>query len=411
MMHSSTFGAVYEEELVAERRKALRLLLRKPLITIENPEEFTLARRHLTTLNEWLGRNAGWTIFYDSETIRLRKCPADANNPTHGIKTLDDKKKQAFNPRRYAIFCLAIAALGRGDRQTTLGRLFEGILQLALSDPELQRAGLYLDPNLYEHRRDLVGAVRYMLELNLLKLVDGNEQAYLGGKGDVLYNVNRSALTWVLNLRRSPATIESDDFEECLDLITRESLPDTPDGRNRAIRLKLTRHLLDDPVVYFEDLGEEELAYLQSQKSRITSEIEKFTGLRAEMRAEGIAMVDESGDLTDLDMPREGTTGHITLLTAQFLASKLKGDGARAVGLNTIYAELNRKREEFGKYWRKDAREPGALERIVNDAITHLIALDLAVRSEDGIAPRPAIARYFLEPPQIIQPRQGVLFE
>src|SRR5258705_3844289 len=43
--------------------------------------------------------------------------------------------------------------------------------------------------------------------------------------------------------------------------------------------------------------------------------------LVAEQRAEGLALVDEGGLLTDLAMPSEGTDAHVTLLAAEYLAS------------------------------------------------------------------------------------------
>jgi Protein of unknown function (DUF2398). len=54
----------------------------------------------------------------------------------------------------------------------------------------------------------------------------------------------------------------------------------------------LTRRLLDDPVVYYDELAEGERAYLIAQRHNITGRISEATGLLPELRAEGIAMVD-----------------------------------------------------------------------------------------------------------------------
>ena len=46
-----------------------------------------------------------------------------------------------------------------------------------------------------------------------------------------------------------------------------------------------------------------------------------------EVRAEGIALLDPSGEtVTDLGMPEEGTDGHATLLVAEYLAAA-RGSG------------------------------------------------------------------------------------
>jgi len=91
---------------------------------------------------------------------------------------------------------------------------------------------------------------------------------------------------------------------------------------NQHLRQRLTRRLLDEPVLYYDELTEAELAYLTGQRGAITARITELTGLIAEVRAEGIAMVDPHDDLTDVRMPDTGTDGHVTLLLAEFLAAR-----------------------------------------------------------------------------------------
>jgi len=137
----------------------------------------------------------------------------------------------------------------------------------------------------------------------------------------VLYNVNRPLLTAMLSVRRGPSTIAATEFEERLASIVEEPIPDTEDAQNRQIRVRLVRSLLDNPVLYYESLGERERAYLDRQRGFILRHIADATGLIPEVRAEGIAMVDDRGDMTDLALPEEGTEGHLTLLLAEYLAN------------------------------------------------------------------------------------------
>ena len=404
------FESVLALEQQREQRQALKTLLQNPLLTAngKHAEAFVLVRRHEEALREWLSRNLNWSLYTDSETVRLSKVPVNLKDTSRGAKV----GKQAFSRRRYALFCLALAALTQGERQTTLGRLFELILHLASADPELGAAGLLLDPTLRDHRRDLVGAVHLMLELGLLARIDGEESAFIGGKGDVLYTVNRSALAWVLNVRRSPSTVEERDFEQRLQAIVKEPAAENEDANRRRIRLFLNRKLLDDPVLYYEQLDDEERSYLQNQRNKIVRELELFTGLHPEIRREGIAMADESGQLTDLDMPAEGTEGHITLLVASFLANHLKEYGGLPIATQAIRSYLLDAAEIYGKYWRKDARSPEALASLQDEAIARLQALHLIRTDRDGIVALPALARYQLDEPIIHVPKtqQGELF-
>jgi uncharacterized protein (TIGR02678 family) len=396
---SDAFGAVMDEAAREERRKALRALLQNPLITADGKlsEVFPLIRRHHAALNQWLVKNSGWSLYVDRETARLRKIPADLDDASRGAVG-----KTPFHRRLYALLCLALAALSQGEKQITLGTLFEHIVRLAAVDPQLGDAGLRPDPDRFEHRRDLVRTVEFLMAWGLLRRVDGDEAAYLKAQGDVLYTVNRSALTWLVQLRRSPTTIDSRDPEARLRAVTRDLQPETDEGRNRLHRFFFYRKLLDDPVLYYEDLDEGQRAYLNSQRAAITAEIADQTGLVPEVRREGLAMVDDRGELTDLDMPQEGTDGHIALLLADFLAHRLGPDPTPWVGLAEVEQRLAELRQEYGKYWRKDAARPEATRSLVEHALDRLAALSLVERGEDGVRPLPALARYRLEAPRIV---------
>src|SRR5690606_29957129 len=151
-------------------------------------------------------------------------------------------------------------------------------------------------------------------------------------------------------------------------------------------RTRLTARLLDDPVLYFEDLDEAELAYLKTQRPHLLREIEDATGLVAEVRSEGIAMADPRGDVTDVAMPQEGTDGHPALLLAEWLAEQAR-DAAETrplVGPAAIRARVAELISEYGKYWRKEVREPGAEVPLAEQTIDRLEALRLVQRVEGG---------------------------
>jgi uncharacterized protein (TIGR02678 family) len=400
-----TVGARLAEELdqatLHERRGALRALLRSPLLAADAPG-FALVRRHAGWLREWLARNAGWSLLVSSELARLRKVPADLGDGTR--PAVDAKSKTPFSRRRYVLLCLALAALEAADRQTTLGWLAGKVLTFAAADPELAAAGLEFDMSSRDQRRDLVQVVRLLLDLQVLARVDGDELLYVhDARRDVLYNVHRPALAAVLNVRRGPSTVDAEGFEERLAAIVEEPVPDTEEAKNRRLRSRLTRRLLDDPVMEYADLDEEELAYLQSQRAFLVARVQEATGLVPEMRREGVAMVDERGDLTDLGMPEEGTDGHLTLLLAEFLVAEHErkgGDGA-AVGWAAVERRTAELVEEHKDLWRRDVTDPGAEKRLAAEAMERLEALRLVRRTADGVLPRPALSRYALAEPRV----------
>ncbi|MCZ9340202.1 TIGR02678 family protein, partial [Streptomyces sp. TRM76130] len=300
--------------------------------------------------------------------------------------------------RRYVLLCLALAALERGEAQVALGRLAEQVV-LDAADPRLAAAGVEFTLERREERLDLAAVVRLLLRYGVLRRVAGDEDAYVSGAGDVLYDVERRVLAGLLAARHGPSMITATDFEERLAALTAESALDSDELRFRAIRQRLTRRLLDDPVLYYDELTDEELVYLTRQRAFLAARVTELTGLVPEVRAEGIAMVDPQDDLTDVRMPEQGTHGHVTLLLAEHLAA---ADGEVSRG------ELERRTRELadvhGSFWSKSARQPGAEGQLVEQALAKLTALGLVRRTPDGVAPLPALARYAVGETVVVEP-------
>src|SRR5262249_9148499 len=149
-----------------------------------------------------------------------------------------------------------------------------------------------------------------------LRRVAGDEEAYLGQAGDVLYDVDRRVIASLLTGTVGPSTVDASSLDERIAALVAEPRPDTEELRNRALRHALTRRPLEAPVVSYDGLAPDELAYLRSQRGQIVGRIADVTGLVVEVRAEGIAMVDPDDELTDVRMPAEGTQSHLTLKLA-----------------------------------------------------------------------------------------------
>jgi uncharacterized protein (TIGR02678 family) len=390
----------------AARRRALRALLAQPLRTAGTDDDMLrLVRRHAVALREWLASETGWRLVVDTDSARLFKTVATVDDDTYPAR--DGKGRAPFGRRRYVLLCLALAVLETADAQITLGRLAEGVL-VAASDPDLERAGVTFTLGRRDERSDLVAVVRLLLTLGVLERVAGDEETYLSSTGDVLYDVRRRVLASVLTGSRGPSTIDAPDLGARLAELTHEPVADTDDLRNRSLRQRLTRRLLDEPVVYYAELADDERAYLVSQRHAIVRRIEEATGLVGELRAEGVAMVDPDDELTDVRMPEQRTDGHVTLLVAEYLAARAdQAGGAEPVPLARLRQHVRTMAAEHAAYWRRGVTEPGAEVELLAVALDKLRALRLVtdVPGEPGAPPavlaRPAIARYAVEAPTI----------
>jgi uncharacterized protein (TIGR02678 family) len=148
---------VLEAQLAEQRRRAVRLLLRQPLLTSRGAgkQKFSEVRKHAGWLAEWFGREAGWQVRIDHSVARLRKIPAshaDGSRPAQ-------PGKQPFSRRRYVLACLALATLERAESQVTLGWLVDRIVRLARED-DLAAAGITFSLQTRDERSDLATSRR-----------------------------------------------------------------------------------------------------------------------------------------------------------------------------------------------------------------------------------------------------------
>ncbi|MBI2742215.1 MAG: TIGR02678 family protein [Rhodospirillales bacterium] len=388
-----------------EMQAALRALLMTPLMDAAH-EDFAAVRRHAERLRDWFARETGWLLHVERDGARLYKRPADLGDATRGLPDYDR--------RRYVLLCLACAVLERADPQITLRLLGERLLHLA-AEPELASLGFTFTLAAQHERRELVAVCRTLLDLRVLQRVAGDEEAFVQAGGvaeqaDALYDVQRRALAGLLASVRGPSTWKADEAPVSLDdrlaALVEEHVADSDEGRRTALRHRIARRLLDDPVVYVHELPPEARGYFLNQRGAMATRLCEASGLVAEQRAEGLALVDEAGLLTDLAMPSEGTDSHVTLLAAEYLAdrqrrNRMDGDGverhfAQAAREQDVAEFLRDARERYGRYWRKSAREPGAERELAAIALERLERLRLIERSAGFVRPRPALARFAL---------------
>lgn len=396
------------EPLVAEeRRAALRALLRRPLLTPDGDTaaDFTLVRRHREHLSDWFAHHADWPLTVTAEAARLRKRPATADDATRPAR--DPKSDEPFNRSRYVLFCLALAVLERGDRQITLGRLAEHIAIALAADPAFAAAGFLWSRDQPSGRRDLVHALRLLVDLGALRRIQGDEEQHLKNAGsDVLYNISRPVLSLLLASRRSPSLVAEPDFATRLSALLDSALPVSPDARNRALRTRLAARLLDDPILYHDSLDPEARAYLDRQRPSIIADLVQATELHAEVRAEGIALADLDGDCTDAGLPEEGTEGHLTLLLATWLADRLRAGDTAPLPLDTVRQKTARFIRQHRHHWKKEAGLRGAEIPLAELVIERLSGLALIERGADTIRPLPALGRFALRADAVLAPAE-----
>lgn len=389
----SVLASALEESRLADRRRALRALLARPVLVARGDTEadYRLVRRFEPELREWLDTNTGWRLTVDATVARLHKRVAGADS-MRGL--VEDRQRRPFTRRRYVLLALALAVLERAGAQITLGRLADDVIG-ELGDSRLAAAGIEFALSGREERTDIVAVVRFLLSLGVLRRVEGDEERFVEAGTDVLYDIEHGVVGIVLQTSRAPSMIDEADFESRLAAVAEVPYGETGDARNRALRRRLTRRLLDDPVLEYDALDDEERAYLTGQRRFITDRITEATGLVAEVRAEGIAMLDPEDRLTDVRMPEGGAPGHLALLVATRLASAGRMSRAELVGY------VDELCDSHSKLWGSTIRARPRPE-LAAEAVDRLHALSLVRVDGDEVVARPVLSRFRLGEPRLL---------
>jgi uncharacterized protein (TIGR02678 family) len=398
-MSTQAVANALELQRAEDRRRALRALLLRPQLTAAD-EAFALVRRHADVLRPWLLRETGWVLQVERDSARLFKRPADLRDDSRGAPN--------FERRRYVLLCLACAVLERAEAQISLRGLGDELMRMAAA-PELTACGYSFVLEHAHERRELVHVCRFLIEWGALARVAGDEEAFISraadSGSDALYDVHRRVLANLLACARGPSTFAPGnapgDLPARLAALVDEYVAEGPDARRTALRHGLARRLLDDPVVYFDELDPEAREYLVHQRGLLCARLSEATDLVAEQRAEGVALVDPDGELSDARLPAEGTLSHATLLVAQYLVEALQGDGERFITEAQVAAFVRTAADQYGRYWRKAEREPGAEQALAHAALEQLRRLRLISVLDGAVRARPALARYALGEPII----------
>lgn len=382
----SALASAIDESRSTERRRAFRALLARPVLAARGPTEadYRRVRKFETELRVWLEANTGWRLTVDTSAARLHK-RRTGDDPTRGLV---DGQRRLFTRRRYVLLALSLAVLERSGGQVTLGRLADDVIG-ELGDPRFAAVGLEFTLGGRDERSDIVAVVRVLLSIGALRRVEGDEERFVDASVDVLYDIEHGIVGVMLQSAQAPSGIGRGGFEDRLAAVTEQQFVDTDDARNRSLRRILTRRLLDDPVVEYTTLTENESAYMAHQRRAITDRITDATGLVAEVRAEGIAMLDPEDGLTDVRMPEGGAPGHLALLVATRLASEGRMTQEAVVSYVSEMCETN------ATIWGSTIQSRPRSE-LAQEAVSRLRALSLVSVGADSITAHPALSRFRL---------------
>jgi len=312
-----TLPSTHDVALAAERRTAARLLLAHPLVTSDGPhsDSFPLIRRHADWLAQRFQQVFGYRLLVEASYARLFKAGL---GPGSGHRLHRPSTGTAFTPRTYAYLALALSVLVTAPEQLLLSQLVADLRAAAVD------AGIEIDDTGRQaERRTLAAALRQLVDWGVLTETEGHVSAVAEERGgEVLLTVDREIARAIVAGPLGPS-------RDGADLVRRAADPGFG-GPRTYVR----RRLVETPVVYLDDLTGAEREWLRTRQRRESQAFSELLGLEAEIRAEGIALVDPDDELTDLHLPGTGTVAQAALLLVERLVDRLRptDPGHPAVG-------------------------------------------------------------------------------
>lgn len=306
--------SIPEFELAAYQR-AVRTLLANPLVTETYPDDaaLPLIRRWAEDLRKDLDRAFGYRLELGPTIARLVRT-IDELDATRPARTATDRP---FDRKRYAYLALTLATLGRAGTQLALSELADAV---AADAGRIE--GLGLSTERAADRAAFVDAVAWLETRGALRLADGSARRWADDPtaGEALYDIDRDVVNAVYRPRRVLQHVTS--VTALLGGVLTATGGIGRDPRRRQAGQRARRALVERTVVYYAAVDDEVRGFLRGQHA--VAEVERLTGLVAERRAEGIALLDTSGAFSDRRFPGSGTVAQTALLLINEIADRIE---------------------------------------------------------------------------------------
>ncbi|MFB9908490.1 TIGR02678 family protein [Allokutzneria oryzae] len=401
-----------EREEVAD---GIRRLLATPLIAeLSHPEAFDLIRRRREPIRQWFDYYCGWTLTVEPRLgyARLVKVRT-ATDPTRPARRLRSGRAP-FDRRRYALLCVVAAEL-LSVPVTTIGLLADRVGRATATDDVVPS----FDTASRGERMAFVDVLRLLESYGVVEVVDGTTESFVdSAAAKVLYRIDATLLLRLLAAPVGPSqlAVPIDDvalrFDELLAAVSRErrygmgsgahddSVTASEVQRNLWLRHSVFRRLVDDPVLYFDDLLPEERAYLGSPTGRqLLRRAAEQGGFVLEERAEGVLLVDVDGIATDSRFPDDAGNAKVAAL---LLLESLTGPST----VEQLEIEVQALLARFPR-WAKTYRDEDGPRQLTSDAVAVLTAFGLAEQEAGIVRPLPAAARYAVQGPRTTEPGEA----
>ncbi len=350
------------------RQMAARHLLQHPFTCRElYPDTFAVIRRHEQDLDRWFTQRLGYRLHVSSFTARLFKTTIVPHRPVLPAPTSSNR---AMSQRECTLLTLILAAVAAGPRVISLRDLIDDV-RTAAADAEVTLSNEPVE------RRAFIVALKWMIQAGMAtelhEHIDRYEQ---DAEADAILEIDPDRV----GLLPLPALGRAETADELLDRSDRRVM----------MRQWIRAQLVENTVVYRTDLVEHEWTELRRRIGEEMALLDQMFDLRVETRAEGVAAIDPTGQLSDRSFPSSGTLGHAALMFIDWMMNQSQVE----VTMNEAQAGFALMAERHSRHWSKT--KTAQLPSFLNEVIALLLDLRLLMINGDTLVLLPAAARYNL---------------
>lgn len=237
--------------------KELEMLLRQRwILKADQKEQYYRIRDNIGEVRKFASDKLGCQIIENSLLVKMEKVPVKPEE-FMGIQEFSSKEE-------YAFLCILLMFLEDKDakEQFILSQLTEYIVA--------NTPGEVVDWTMYTHRRRLIKVLRYAVTEGILRITDGNDEAFMDDMaGEVLYENTGASRYFMRNFTHDIMTYtKPEDFGK-------SDWLEMDEDRGFARRHRVYRQLLFEPAMYRVNCSEEDFEYLKYYGGRLREDLEK----------------------------------------------------------------------------------------------------------------------------------------
>jgi uncharacterized protein (TIGR02678 family) len=372
------------------RQAAQALLENRWIMRSQMPEEYFLVRHYERQLRDYFQEKCGWPLLVNAQFYKLEKIPARPR-AFMGIAAMQSVGD-------YTLLCCVLAFLEdqEVDGQFLLGDLCEALLGYYPQENAVER----LNWESYTWRKALIRVLNYLLEEQVLRLVEDDSEAFLshgyaasgGLAGEALYEVTLLARYF---LRSYPKDLKS--YHSVGDLCQTDfaSVSDESAERLRQKRTRLYRQLLLQPAYYRQEDSEEDFVYLRTMYKRMGAELQEWFELNLELYQDCALVVsyDRSPWFKDVFPVRMRGIHDVLLLFSQAYREEPGWEKRLLLSFQELRDFLEQMAATQSSGWTKEFREMGS-KQLTQTVLDEMVAWNMAQVDEAGLVHlQPALFR------------------